>query len=329
MESNNVPINNINNINLDVLPSEILVIIAKECTPEDLYKLLMTSKRFYYLVMSNVSHYINHYKNIVQLDVEKFMWSLFDDYFFSNQSKGEIFLKMLKIYVFAKSNYIENIWEKYKLFDNENYGPLPVDPIELYNKKFYALSLAILIDVEFHQASLFSYDIDNIDVFEFLFKFIIKYTNLANLHKEDLIAHIESFLEQNMDFDWVDDYIQKALSYEAHEEDIFDILIDEDHVDEYIRLLSYGVDPDRAKQDVDNDHYSTRRLNTYNEVRQIIGNELAHYYILDKKININTIPNFVENVHRLVMIGVNDTTIIDYFVQNPTDANFEYIQSLH
>jgi hypothetical protein len=316
-----------NQLNMfDNLPSEILMIISKECGPEDLYNLISTYPRFYNLVMPNISQYAHHYANVMPLDIEKFMWNLFDNY---NENKEKLFHKMLMVHVFAKSNLMEQLWEVNNMDNNHDFGPLPQDPTQLYIKKFQAGIVSILNNYDLYQSSLFSYDILNNEVLDFLLKFINKYRNLSEFFQEHLICYIEDFLEQNMDFDWIDEYIQEALSYGAKEEDIFNILIDEDYIDEYLVLLSYGIEPERAKDDIYNDDYTEEQLQTYNSIRYIIGNELAHYYILDRQIDINTIPNFLQNIVLILSIGIVDINIINKFLKNPTNVCFENIRFQH
>ncbi len=320
MAANQVPVNNNNIMGQEVNDTQQankLIMIAKKCRPEDLYKLISTSQRIYSLVMPNMYQIVRHYATVLPLDVEKFMWNLFDNENKVNVNKEQLFIKMLMVHGFAKSNFMEQLWAANNLNNNHDFGPLPQDPTELYIKKFQAGILTILYNYNVYQSCLFSYDLDNYEVFDFLLKFINKYTHVSHVFQTNLISHIEDFLEQNMNFEWVDNYIQEAVSYGATEEDVFSILIDEEYIDEYRRLLYYGVDPKRAKEDVENDEYTDHQLETYNEVRHIIGNDLAHHYILDQQLDIQTVPNFLEKVNHLLSIGINDTERIDEFLANP------------
>jgi hypothetical protein len=333
MAATNATVNNFNIFGVDVsifdvLPAEILIMIAKECRPEDLYKLINTSTRFYNLVVPNASHYACLYANVMQLDVEKFMWNLFDDDLFNNDNKEQLFLKMLNMYLLSNCNYMGTVWQQNNMEYDEDYGPLPEDPIELYIKNFQFCLIKEFSDFDLLQSAKLSFDSDP-SVFDFLFKFIKKYPTSSNENINDLVSHIEDFIEQNMDYYWVDEYIQEAISYNADEEDIFDVLTDGDYIDEYLKLLSYGVNPERAKYDVHSDEYTDEQLEDYNSIRHIIGNKLAHYYILDYQLDVNTVPNFLENVVRIRSYGIEDENIINAFLQNPTNELLEYLVSYY
>ena len=308
----------------NVLPTEILMYIAKECRPEDLYKLISTSPRFYNLVIPNVSHFARHYANVMPLDVDKFMWNLFDDNIFNNENKEKLFLKMLNIYLLSNCNYIGEVWQQNNMDNDEDYGPLPEEQSELYIKNFQLGMIKEFCDFDLLQSAKISYDAEP-SVFEYVFKFIKKYPTTSYENIDNLVGHIEDFIEQNMDFDFVDEYIQEALSYNADEADVFDVLTDGDYIDEYLKLLTYGVVPVKAKYDIHNDEYTEEQLENYNTIRHVIGNKLSHYYILDHQLDINTVPNFLENVVKIRSYGIEDENIINVFLQNPTNELLQYM----
>jgi hypothetical protein len=326
MASSTATVNNFNLVSMfNIMPIEILMYILKECRPEDLYKLISISTRFYNLVMHNISHFTNYYAKNLLLDTEKFMWNLFDDEIFNDKNKEELFVKMLQVHVFANSNYLEFVWQQTNMEDNEDFGHLPTNPTELYIKKIQTGMIKMFSEFDLLQSSKFSYEINN-DVFELLFKIIKKYPIASYQNSDNLVSHIEDFFEQNMNFEWISEYIQEALSYNAEEEDIFDVLTDETYIDEYINLLHYGVEPEEAKFDIHGYIYMEEQLNTYNTIRYVIGNKLAHYYILDNELNIDSIPNFLINVNLLYSIGIDNIEIINKFLENPTDALFDNIK---
>jgi hypothetical protein len=128
----------------------------------------------------------------------------------------------------------------------------------------------------------------------------------------------------NLYFVMQDDRMKQVAEYGAREFDIFSIILD-NTFDEYFRLISHCIDHDVAKYDVE-EEYTDEQLMTYNSVRHIIGNELAHLYILQKNINIDNTPDFLQNVLRLYLIGVVEENVIDKFLENPSEVIFQTIQ---
>ena len=126
----------------------------------------------------------------------------------------------------------------------------------------------------------------------------------------------------------LDHYLQEGLSYGAKLNITYNIIMDSgiDGMNSFLRLLSYGVDVYNAKDDYEDEDFTDYELEIYNAVRYIIGTDFAYHYILYKKININNIPNFLENVVRLRSIDVDVPQIIDAFMETPTNECFENIR---
>ncbi len=183
--------------------------------PNDLYKHLIFSKSNYDFIMEHISQLVNYYSNTMPLDIEKFMWNLFDNINI-NINKQQLFIKMLQVYSFANSNIIEQVWKDNYI--DESYGPLPEDQLELYNIKFKTGMIYILCNNDnisnptLELSLLWAYS-SNIIVFKFLFKFINKYKEVAIKYCELLLEDIEEFIEKNITFGTIDDYLQIGFSY--------------------------------------------------------------------------------------------------------------------
>ena len=351
----------------EALPDEILLMVAKKLNPIELSYVLSNSAHFHDFIIPRISTIAKYYNATMSTDVERFMWGFFDNEFF-NLTKEQLFNKMAKVHELANSNIVEEIWAEHDMNDQENYGPLPEDQTELYIKKFQAAMIKVFTNNKLNilVATMFSYDSDQI-VFQFLFKFVNKYTWTSIIRSDILIEDIQEFLEQNITFEYLDECMQKVLPYNesnniissievddrginssydprvnnlyfvmqddrmkqvaeygAREFDIFSIILD-NTFDEYFRLISHCIDHDVAKYDVE-EEYTDEQLMTYNSVRHIIGNELAHLYILQKNINIDNTPDFLQNVLRLYLIGVVEENVIDKFLENPSEVIFQTIQ---
>ncbi len=135
---------------------------------------------------------------------------------------------MLQVYSFANSNIIEQVWRDNYI--DESYGPLPKDQIELYNIKFKAGMIYILCNNDnisnptLELSSLWAYS-SNIPVFKFLFKFINKYKGVAIKYCELLLEDIEEFIEKNITFGTIDDYLQIGLSYGINYNNMYNELV--------------------------------------------------------------------------------------------------------
>ncbi len=309
----------------DMLPPEILIMTAMECDPLSLYNMTIASKRFRDLIIPNINEYVKYYAKIAPLEIERYIWP----YFLNNtiridKFENNLLSKISEIYNFANSKILEQVWEENNMIYITSLGPLPENPLELHTMKILAGLMIAFYNMDVLHASELVYHFDytyapDEDILKFLLHLSGKYPELVSIHFSNIYAHIEAFLDLNMNCEWVDDYMEEAMSYGANPEDVFDILIDEDYIDEYMRLLTYGVEPDHAKDDVHNDEYSDEQLGVYNCIRHIIGNDLAHHYILDNDLDINYYPNFLSNVVKIRSLEIYDVNIINKFLNNPTE----------
>jgi hypothetical protein len=310
----------------DDLPVEITIIIAENLNPADLYALICTSKYFRDLIMSRQSYFARFYANVMLLDVERFMWNLFDYEHLLIKNQTKLFLRMLGIHKFTQTNKLEIEWSNYSMDDNEDYGPLPTDPTELYIKKFQCgMFHGFNENYSVFLSGMHSYLTTN-ETFNFLFKIYNKYNHAAGEWCELIEHDVNDFHENGLTFETFDNYFQQALSYGARDFDIY-YAIRLNVFDEFLRMLTYGVPSKKAAYDAeDNQNYTDEELQTYNAVRFIIGNDLAYHYILYQRIVMANNPNFLTNVSRLYAIGVESTIVINAFLNNPTDVNFQCIQ---
>ncbi len=310
---------------LDVLPQEVLLIIAKQLNPEDLYKLLYTNKQFYNLIIPLASQFAKYYAKTTQLDVEKFMWGLFNYEHLIIKNKEQLFLKMLSVHVFSKTNVYENTVDT---FDTQN--DLCIRKFQagmIYKLCFFDINNSLQISSSI--ISMYSY-LDNPDMFPFLFKFFNKYKNVAVKMYEDIEVDIDEFVENGMTFEMIDDYFQQALQYGDDELEIYQIIKDDCIVD-FLRYVSNGMGFKRASflsgKLFDENEYTDAQLEKYNAVRYIIGQSFASHYILEKNVDIDNIPNFLENIVKLRSIGINKIEVVEAYLQEPTTEHFENIQN--
>jgi hypothetical protein len=317
----------------DEMPSEIILLIAEHLNPADLYTFMLTSKRIQNLIISRIPQFVKLYVNVLQLDVEKFMWKLFNDDYFEIKDKDKLFIRMLEVHNFAHSDILEYIYDNYEIEPGDFYLPLPEEEKQLYIKKFQAGMICGLNNrKDYFLISLFTYAFTD-DIFEFLFKFINKYIKLAlfiSKHSvvEQISIDVEYMIGMEMTFEMLDHYLTNGLTYGAKLYETYNIIMEGgiNGINNFFRLLSYGVEVYYAKDDFEDENFYDYELENYNAIRHIIGSEFAYQYILQKKININNIPNFLENVVRLRSIDVDDIKIVDIFLQNPTNECFENIQ---
>jgi hypothetical protein len=334
------------------LPVELVVLIAEQMNPVELYTFICSSKYFYTLIMENIPHFVNLYTNVMRLDVEQFLWSMYNyEHLCINNKfikpKETLFIKMLGVYKFAQSQILEKIWEKYNLDEDiAHHGPLPEDPTQLYIKKFQAGMLCGLdvddpnqlyikrflartfYDLDVNDSlvlpALFSYG-TNGEAFKFIFKFNNKYRKASSMWCELISNDMEHLQNRGITFEMFDGYFQEALSYGASEFSIY-WAIREDSFDNYLRLLKNGIEPHVATHDLD---YSDESLHIYNALRYIIGNKLAHHYVLEEELNFNNDANLLTDISRIYTIGIDDPEIIDAFLDNPTDETFNNIWFQH
>ncbi len=308
----------------DNLPVELIIMIADALNPADLYTFICTSKYFKDLIMARIDHFANLYANVLILDVERFMWSLFDFEYLLITDKERKFLRMLGVHKFTQTNKLEIEWNTNDMDDNDEYGPLPTDPTELYIKKFQTGMIhGFGENYSIYLSGMHVYSTNN-ESFRFLFKILIKYRKAAGWWCETIEYDMRNFQERGITFEMFDEYFQEALSFGAKDFDIY-YMISNDFHNDYLRLLRNGIVPQEAKYDVEDDDYSDELLETYNAIRHIIGNHLAHHYILDERININHTPNFLENVSKLYANGILNEDLVDLFLTNPTDEMLENI----
>ena len=317
--------------NVFPVPNEIILLTAEFLTPNDLYSFMLTSKTHYELIMTQITHLAQNYARTLPLEMERFMWSLFN-LEHSHLNKNEKFIQFIGVHTFTNITLLELIWAEYELeSDIDNYGPLPEDPNELYILKYKAGMLSVLNGFDMHLAGLLSYSIPT-ESFQFFVKFSLKYTSLVNQLIETIETDFNKILELGITFEQLDEMFQNGLELGGTLKYIFMSIVD-DYYDEYINQISYSVDETLIEDSLVVNGYSSELLGTYKAVQYIIGKTFAHDYILTRRININDIPNFLENVIKLQAIGITEyeqINIVDIFLENPTEERFEniYLQML-
>lgn len=310
----------------DRLPQELILITSEFLGPYDLYNFMISNTRLCKLILIRLPYFVRLYATSSRFEVERFMWSSFYNKHFNIKNKYQLFFSMVSIYKFSTTTLLEGVWRHHKMDDNEDYGPLPIDPTELYIKKFQAGMLSVLGKLPAIVASMYSKSSDNIDMFKFLFNFSIKYPQTALTYSDYLEDDVRELIEMFESFDEFDEMFKNILSHNISEVDAYSLFEDRTIVNEFLKYVSYGIDGKNAVEDARHFIYDDETLEVYNAVRYIIGNEFAYHYILCDDININHYPNFLENIVRLRSIGVTDIFIVDNFLEDPTDEHFNLIQ---
>ena len=309
-----------------ILPQELLLTTAEFLGPVDLYNLMISNKRLFYVIIKRLPWFIRLYAKSSRLEVERFMWRSFYNKNFIIKNKYQLFFSMVSIYKFTSTTLLEGIWRHHKMDDVEDYGPLPVDPTELYIKKFQAGMFSVLGKLPSIISSMYSQSSENIEVFKFMFKLIVKYPKIALTYANSIEVDVHDFLIMFGSFEEFDDIFKQILSYGISEQDAYSLFDDETILDEFFKYVSYGINGSNALEDARCFIYDDEILEVYNAVRYIIGNEFAYHYILSEEINMDDYPNFLENIVRLRSIGITDVFIVDSFLQDPTDAYFNFLQ---
>jgi hypothetical protein len=314
----------------EYMPPELFRELFKWLDPISLRAFMETSKTNYSMIVSNIPYLISIYSCSLSMPTEKLMWSSFDLH--APMNPVNLFVKMIGVYKFAEEiNYnhrLEDCWERLYLTDNENYGPLPTDEDELYKLHFKTAILYGLFDVcgdDLDITAMFAYSADSLERFTFLYKLLIHHPHLYIDRIELLELEVKELVEDRvMTFEIFEDLYRQIAEYSDDQESIFRVIL-YDFVDNFLKLVKYNVPIDYALGSVCDNYieYSDIRLEVYNAVRHIISDDLALHYILIEEININPLPeNFLENVRRMLSIGVTKTNIIDVFLAYPTEDLF-------
>jgi hypothetical protein len=319
----------------EYMPPELFREVIKYLNPISLRAFMETSKKHYSIVVSNIPYLVSMYSRAPATETETFMWSSFDLH--SPTNPVNLFVKMIGVYKFAQeisnNHRLEDSWETLYLDTHDNYGPLPTDEDELYDLQFKTGILYGLFDVcnDLDTAAQFAYSSETLEIFTFLYKLLINHPGLYSDRLELLDLEVKELVEEHaMTFEMFEDIyrqiayytdsIVRSTLYDLVENRIFRVIL-YSFADHFLRLVKYGVPVEYALDSVSEDYteYSDIRLEVYNAVRHIISDKLAIHYILEKEIAITPLPeNFLENVRRMLSIGVTKTRVIDAFLANPT-----------
>ncbi len=310
----------------DRLPQELILMTTEFLGPYDLYNFMISNKHLCKFILPRLPYFVRLYAKSSRLEVERFMWRSFYNKHYIIKNKYQLFFSMVSIYKFSTTTLLEGVWRHHKMDDNESYGPLPVDPTELYIKKFQAGMFSMLGKLPSLVSSMYSHTSDCIEIFEFMFKFIIKYPKTALAYSDSLEEDICNLTIMFRSFEVFDEIFTQILSYGVSEIDAYVLFDEEPFLNEFLKYVSFGINGINALEDAEYFIYDDDMLEVYNAVRYIIGNEFAYHYILCEEINMDDYPNFLKNIVRLRSIGVTDVSIVDNFLEDPTDEHFNLIQ---
>ncbi len=309
----------------DRLPQELILMVTEFLGPFELCNFMVSDKHLCKLIIHRLPYFVRLYAKSSRFEVERFMWKSFYNENFIIKNKYQRFFSMVSIYKFSTTTLLEGVWRHHKMDENEAYGPLPVDPTELYIKKFQAGMFSVLGRQPSIVSSMYSQSCDNIEVFKFMFKFIVKYPQTVLAYADSFEEDVYDFIDMFQSFEKFDEIFKTILSHGISANDAYSLFDDITILDEYFKYVSFGIDATNAFEDARCFIYDDEILEVYNAVRYIIGNELAYHYILSEEINMDDYPNFLENIVRLRSIGVTEVGIVDSFLQNPTDAHFNLL----
>ena len=239
--------------NFNNLSNELILLMAYFLDPISLYNFMFISKKHYNLIMRYLNKFINGFKVSSPLDVEKFLWRQFDNpYLLYNRNQVKLFFRMIKIYKLANTTQLEELWEQNGMDEWEPCGPLPIEPIELYEVKlwssiFYFLDNFMFINIDVYKQNKRSYAWDissntmNDDELKMLFLFLTKYTEFYIDVCESLDGNIIFFVdEKGLTFDILDNYIQEGIKKGGELYHIYRVL-SYDRYDAFIQLLTNGM----------------------------------------------------------------------------------------
>ncbi len=311
----------------DTMPTELILYITEQLLPADLFSFMTTCKEFFELIISRIPNYVALYLRVSNIHAEKLMWSMFNYEHMLIQNTQQLFLRMLGVYKFASTTLFERMWETEDLENHFIYGGLLADTNEneLYEIKIQTGMIYGLVPLYELNVSGKIGCMKADDLFTCIFKFINKYSDIAVEWEDDIEDMFSELIDIGITFETIDDWLQQALSYNVNPLDIYDIMKD-GLMEPFLRMLSYGVDVKYAISEVENDDFPDERLEAYNAIRYIIGNKLACHYILDDYIEINPLPdNFLENIRKCLDNNIQETYIIDTFLENPTNERFDNI----
>ncbi len=310
----------------EYMPQELFREMLKWLDPISLRAFMETSKTNYNIVVSNIGYLVDIYSSLLP-PTEQLMWSLFDS--FENYSVTELFIKMLGVYKFANNvnnnRRIQALWEYNCMTDDPNYGPLPTEEEELYDIHFktgilYGVLKSGSLDVD----TMYAYSLNDHELFTFLYKLIVHHPDIYDERVELLEKEIPEFVQdREMTFEMFEERYRQFTEYNIEDYDIFRIIL-YNFDEHFIRLMRYQIPVEYAVLEVEEGdeyiEYSEEKLLLFNALRPIITDDLASHYIL---YNNDPLPeNFLENVHRMLSIGIRNTYVIDQFLANPTEAMF-------
>lgn len=307
------------------IPNEIIVYMCDFLSPNDLYNFMVSSRAHYELIMSHIPYFSHHYAHTLRLPIERFFWSMFN-FEYSHMSESNKFIKFCSVHTFTNTNLLESIWEEYYLEDDDKYGPLPTNPVQLHELKYKTGILHVLNTYDVHLSGLLSYSIPS-ESFPFFVKFSLKYNHLVSELMETIEDDFNTIIERGITFEQLDEMLQNAMQLGGTPKYIFMSIVDE-YYNEFVNQISYDVDETLVEESLIVNGFSDEELETYKAVQYIIGKIFAHEYILTRRMNINDMPNFLEHVVKLRSIGITEyehLPIVDAFIDNPTDERFENI----
>lgn len=319
----------------DYMPDELVVMIAQNLNPDELFTFMLTSKTLYTLILARSIHFVNFYRNISVLPVENLLWS-YNSGFINISNLPKLFIRTLGVYIFAKTNQVEETWDCLKLSDainhewRTNYGPLPENENDLRELKIKAGMFNAFIkpddELTLNQKdinAMYAYSSESLSMFKFFFCFLQKYTKIALDWCEFIENDIYDLVHnRNMTFEMFEEQFIHIASTNLDKSLVYR-LIRYNISDKYMRLVSYNVDIEDAHDTVEDldifedVNITDNELEVYNSIRHIIGNKLAYYFVIEKHMNIDTIPNFLENVRINLDVGITDVFTIEEYILNP------------
>ncbi len=308
-------------VKMNCIPDEIILFMCEHLYPLDMCNFMFTSKHYYNLILDRISYFADLYSKMLHFDVEKFMWSQFNNEYLLIKDKEQLFLRMLFIHKFPQTTIMEEVWEEYDLENDDNYGPLIIarnssneeseenDDInnELYITKLKCGIIAGLTTVSIDISAMYSYSC-NFPSFLFLFKFITKYNDAASLCVELLEFEIVKHVSEGITFEMLDSEFQKVLAYGISEYDTYMMFI-EHEIEYFLHLISYGFDNNMARLNSDQD-FSDYKLEIFNAIRHIIGNTLAYHLLFELYINIDDYPELLQTIVEHRLSGMSDDIIM-------------------
>ncbi len=205
---------------LDLIPSEIVLMTVEFLGPLEMYNFMVTCKRLYRIIIKELPHFVSLYAKTSRFEVERFMWGSFYNENQNFKDKYQLYFAMVDVYRFSTTTNFEQTLSQYFKVDyyiTSDYPKveleysLPEDPTELYIIKFQAGILSILGQQIPIIASTNSQSCNNIEIFKFMFKFILKYPKIAIMFTNCLNVFIERFIEKFNSFEEFEKRIKRIL----------------------------------------------------------------------------------------------------------------------